>query len=155
MKLSTLNKYILQNIVSYLNPLKKLNIAKYNKKSMSSLDVTKYTYQKQYFDSIITPTLLENPSILVKNNIFDEATIKKLITDWKNETTDIFTDKNFFKEPKISKTKKLNTNITVLNIDEKNIDELKNNFLDIIELNISNINNLKLPCSILYNLESL
>ena len=49
---------------------------------MSKIDITKLTYQKQLFDSIITPALLENPSILLKNKLFNEETTKKLILEW-------------------------------------------------------------------------
>ena len=81
MKLANINKYILQSIFSYLNFSKQLNLVKYSKKLMSKLDITKYTYQKKYFDSIITPGLLNIPEILVKNKVFDEKTLKKLIFD--------------------------------------------------------------------------
>ena len=63
----------------------------------------KYTYQKKYFDSIITPGLLNIPEILVKNKVFDEKTLKKLIIDWENETTEIINENDCFhlkKQPK-------------------------------------------------------
>ena len=47
---------------------------------MSKIDITKLTYQKLLFDAIITPALLENPSILLNNKLFDKETTKKLIS---------------------------------------------------------------------------
>ena len=123
---------------------------------MSKLDITKYTFQKTYFNSIITPATLEGPWILVKNNIFDEKTLKKLILDWENETTSIFKEKNFFNFDK--REKKLPSNsekIKILNITIKNVKKLNQNMPNLIELNLSNLNNIELPCSILLNLESL
>ena len=91
-----LNKYILQEIFSYLNYKRKLNIIKYSKKLMSKLDITELAYQKQLFDLLITPALLENPSFLLKNNIFDEKTTKKLISEWKKEIIGVFKKRIFF-----------------------------------------------------------
>ena len=82
MKFINLSKYIIKEIFSYLDIKKQLSILKYSKNLMSKLDITKYTFQKTYFNSIITPATLEGPWILVKNNIFDEKTLKKLILDW-------------------------------------------------------------------------
>ena len=73
-----------------------MQIIKYNKKLKSKLDITKFSYQKIFFDSIITPGLLENPSILLKNKIFDKETTKKLILEWENEITGIYEKKIFF-----------------------------------------------------------
>ena len=63
--------------------LKNLN----NTKLLSKLDISLYTYQKKYFEQIITPALLYNTEILLQNNIFDKKTLNKLKSDWDNETT--------------------------------------------------------------------
>ena len=154
MKLANINKYILQSIFSYLNFSKQLNLVKYSKKLMSKLDITKYTYQKKYFDSIITPGLLNIPEILVKNKVFDEKTLKKLIIDWENETTEIINENDCFHLNKQTQSKDLK-NIKILNISSKDKNKLKNNMPNLIELNLSSIKNLKLPCSILLNLKSI
>ena len=92
MKFNNLNKYIILNISSYLEEKVFLNIIKYNIALMNKLSITKYTFQKKYFYSIITPslkiTLLTNKLILLK--YFDEETINKLKSDWENETTEIY-----------------------------------------------------------------
>ena len=65
------NKYILKTIFIHLTFEKELNIFRYNKKLQSKLDISLYTYQKKYFEQIITPALLDNTEILLQNNIFD------------------------------------------------------------------------------------
>ena len=72
MKLKGINNYLLRGIFSYLNIIKRLNIIKYNKKLQAKLEITKHTYQKQLFESIITPTLLNDTTILLKNKIIDQ-----------------------------------------------------------------------------------
>ena len=73
-----INKYILQIIFSYIKSKTKLKIIKFNKKLMSKLDITLYIYQKHYFYSIVTETLLENKNFLKRK--FDEKTLDKLIS---------------------------------------------------------------------------
>jgi hypothetical protein len=125
---------------------KQLDLVKYNKQLMSKLDFTLYTYQKRYFNSLITPALLEDKSIFLKSNIFDKKTLDKLYEDFEKDKTGIYEGKelfkknadkkiyNLFKEPKKSKSVKLP---------------------NLIELNLSNLKNIELPCTILQNLESL
>lgn len=61
MDLIRANKYILKQIFSYLELGRQLNIIKYNKKLMSNLEMTLYTIQKHYFNSLIihTPSILD------------------------------------------------------------------------------------------------
>ena len=87
MKLLRINKYILKTIFIHLRFEKELNIFRYNTKLLSKLDISLYTYQKKYFEQIITPALLYNTEILLQNNIFDKKTLNKLKSDWDNETT--------------------------------------------------------------------
>ena len=98
MKISKINKYILQNIFSFIDFKTELNLIKYNKAIMKKLDITKYTYQKRFFTSIINPSILRNPSVLLNNNLFDEETLDKLMSDWEKEETGIFVGNNFFTE---------------------------------------------------------
>ena len=53
---------------------------------MEKLEITKFIYQKTYFNSIISQTILDNPFILEKQNIFDKKTLHKLISELKEET---------------------------------------------------------------------
>ena len=154
MKLVNINKYILQSIFSYINITSKLNIIKYNKKLMSKLDITKYTYQKKYFYSIISPGLLIIPEILVENKIFDEKTFKKLRLDLENDMTEIINENDCFHLYKQTISKDIKNN-QILNISFKDINILKNNMPNLIELNLFKIKDLELPCSILLNLKSL
>ncbi len=57
-----------------------MEIIKYNKQLMSKLSITKYEYQKYFFNSIITPFYLENISLLQK--YFDEKNLEKLKSEW-------------------------------------------------------------------------
>lgn len=154
MKLKYINNYLLKWIFSYLNNIKRLNIIKYNKKLQAKLDITKYTYQKQFFESIITPTLLNDTNILLKNNIIDQKILEKLELDWKNETNEIINEKQIFHTNEVI-SKNAQNNINILNISLKEQDLLKNNIPNLIELNISEIKQLEIPCSILLNLETL
>ena len=95
-KLLRINKYILESIFSYLKFTKKLNIIKYNKKLQSKIDISLYSYQKNFFESIITPALLKNIEILLQNNIFDKKTLNKLKSDWENETSEIIQEQDCF-----------------------------------------------------------
>ena len=67
--------------------MKKKKIFRCNTKLLSKLDISLYTYQKKYFEQIITSALLDNTEILLQNNIFDKKTLNKLKSDWDNETT--------------------------------------------------------------------
>ena len=159
MDLIKANKYILNQIFSYLDLGRQLNIIKYNKKLMSKLEITQYTIQKHYFNSLIihTPSIIDYPQILIKNKIFNEKTLKKLKSEWEEETSgvyegkkDIFTEYENKKE-KASKAK----NIKCLNINSTNAKMLQNKLPDLIELNLSSLINIELPCSLLLNLKSL
>lgn len=55
------------------------------------------------------------------------------------------------KKEKLSKSK----NIKCLNINSINVKMLQNKLPDLIELNLSNLKNIELPCSLLLNLKSL
>ena len=151
MKLLRINKYILENIFAYLNLAKKLNLLRYNKKLQSMLDISIYSYQKKYFESIITPALLNNSEILLQNNIFDKKTLNKLKSDWENETTEMLQEKDCFHFNEKTDIKKLK-DIKILNISLTSQNLLKKSTPNLIELNISNIKNLELPCSLLLNL---
>ena len=153
MKFTSINKYILKSIFSYLKISNQLNIVKYSKKMMSLLDITKYTYQKYYFDLIKSPAFLNFPEILKENKIFDEKTLKKLMSGWENETTEIIKESDCFHFNQRTKSKDIK-NIKILNI-IKDAKSLKKNMPNLIELNLSKIKNLELPCSILLNLETL
>ncbi len=155
MKLLRLNKYILQTIFGYLKVAKELNIIRYNKKIQTRVKITLYEYQKQYYKKIITPALLNNTEILLQNNIFDESTLNKLKSDWDNETTAMLQEKDCFHFDQKTKNNKNLTDTKILNFSLKEQNLLKKNAPNLIELNISNINNLELPCSFLLNLETL
>ena len=139
MKFSKLNKYILQNIFSFIDFKIELNLIKYNKALMKKLDITKYTYQRRFFTSIINPSILKNPSVLLNNNLFDKKTLDKLMSDWEKEKTGIFKGNNFFTETTDSETLE---NLTKA--------ELSN----LVELNITD-DSIDIPCEILSNLEIL
>ena len=143
MNLSKMNKYLLNHIFSFLDFKKELNLIKYNNGLKKKLDITIYTYQKTYFASIINPAILQNSCVLLNNNLFDKKTLNKLMSDWKNETTEMFDGNDFF------------TKITDLKIFE-NLKKIKKSpktkLPNLIELNISNQNNFELPCIILSNL---
>jgi len=154
MKLICINKYLIQAIFSFLNYSKELNIVRYNKKYKSKLEITLYSYQKKYFDSIISPAIFDNIEILSKNKIFDKDTLYKLKADWENETSEIINENDCFHfEQKIKQKDIFNTHILNIFKEDKFIFE-KNMPPNLIELNISKIKNLELSCSILLNLES-
>ena len=81
------NKYILKTMFIHLSIEIELNIFRCNTKLLSKLDISLYTYQKKYFEKIITPTLLKNTEILLQKNIYDKKTLNKLKSEWDNETT--------------------------------------------------------------------
>ena len=135
-----INKYILQNILSYINSKTKLKLIKFNKKLMSKLEITLYTYQKEYFNSIVTETLLENKKFLKTK--FDEKTLNKLISEFEKDKTGIYENEIIFEK------------MTDLKIyyDLIEIDKISN----LTELILDNrINDMKLPCDNLVNLEKL
>ena len=154
MKLLRINKYILKTIFNHLIFENELNILRYNRKLQSKLDISLYTYQKKYFEKIITPTLLKNTEILLQKNIYDKKTLNKLKSEWDNDTTEEIQEKDCFHFSQKMSTKNLK-DIKILNVTLKNKNLLEKNTPNLIELNISNVKNLELPCSILLNLESL
>ena len=84
-KFINISKYMLKEIFSYISDKKKLQIIKYNKKIQKKLDTTKFIYQKMYFNSIVTQTILDNPFILLEKNKFDKETLDKIISEWIEE----------------------------------------------------------------------
>ena len=154
MKLIRKSNYILNTILSHLRFSRKLNFIRYNKSIQKKLGITLYTFQKKYFEEIISPALLESSEILLQNNIFDKKTLNKLNSDWKNDTTELIQEKDCFHFNQKAQKKNLK-DIKILNISLKEKDLFKKGTPNLIELNISNIENLELPCSILSNLETL
>ena len=154
MKLIRKSNYILNTILSHLRFSRKLNFIRYNKSIQKKLGISLYTFQKKYFEEIISPALLENSEILLQNNIFDKKTLNKLNSDWKNDTTELIQEKDCFHFNQKAQKKNLK-DIKILNISLKEKEFLKKGTPNLIELNISNIENLELPCSILSNLETL
>ena len=134
-----INKYLLKEIVSYVNPKTKLNLIRFNKKLMSKLDVELYTYQKAYFNLIITETLLDNKSVL--NKIFDEETLNKLISDFEKDKTGIYENEVVFE-----KVTEFEIYINAIRTGE---------FSNLSELILDNKENLEIPCELLKNLEKL
>jgi hypothetical protein len=158
MDLIKANKYILNQIFSYLDLGRQLNIIKYNKKLMSKLEITQYTIQKHYFNSIIihTPSIIDYSQILIKNKIFNEKTLNKLKSEWETETSGLYGGKeDIFTEYENKNEKAYSKNIKCLNINLKNVKMLQNKLPDLFELNLSSLINIELPCSLLVNLKSL
>ena len=151
MKFVKMNNYILKEIFSFINNKRKLKIIKYSKKLISKMDITKFSYQKIFFDSIITPGLLANPSILLKNKIFDKETTKKLILEWENEITGIYEKKNIF----YFHSKDIPKNLKILEVNKNNEKDLNKNFPNLTILNLYDLNNIEIPCSFLTSIESL
>ena len=139
MEIINLNKYILKHIFSYVNFKTQLNLVKYSNKFMSKLDITKNSFQKYYFNILITPFLLENRSLLYENNVLDKKTLIKLLSEFDKDRAKIHPDYNLFKKP----------------TDFKMIKDNPRLMTNILELNLSNVKNLELPCMILNNLEKL
>ena len=154
MKLIRINKYILNFIFDQLNYNYKLNIMRYNKQIQTKLEISLYTYQKKYFEIIITPALLNNSEILLQNNIFDKNTLDKLKLDWESDTKEIIHKKECFHLNEESNKINLKDN-KILNISFTDENLPKKISPNLIELNLSNMEDLELPCSILLNLESL
>ena len=153
MNLLRLNKYILEIIFTHQKFTKELNIIRYNKKLQSKLGISLYSYQKKYFEIIMTPALLNNPEIILQNNIFDKKTLDKLKFDLINETTEMLQEKDCFHFEQKTNSKNLK-DIKILNIFLKNQNLLKKSVPNLMELNISDIKNLEIPCSLLLNLET-
>ena len=153
MDLLRINKYILAKIFSHQKYSKELNIIRYNKKLQTKLDISLYSYQKKYFESIMTPALLNNTEILLQSNIFVKKTLDKLKFDLINETTEMLQEKDCFHFDQKTNSKNLK-DIKILNISLKNQNLLKKSAPKLIELNISDIKNLEIPCSLLLNLET-
>ena len=154
MKLTRINKYILNFIFDHLNYNLKLNVMRYNKQIQSKIGISLFSYQKKYFETIITPALFNNLQILQQNNIFDKNTLNKLKLDWENDTKEIIQKKECFHLTEETNKKNFKDN-KILNISFTSQNLLQKNSPNLIELNLSRIKNLELPCSILLNLESL
>ena len=154
MKLISINKYILNFIFDHLNYNHKLNVIRYNKQIKSKLELSLYIYQKKYFEIIITPALLSNPEILLQNNLFNKSTLNKLRLDWEKDTNEIIQKKDCFHLDEKTNEKNLK-DIKILNISLNAQNLLQESSTNLIELNLSKIKNLELPCSILLKLESL
>ena len=103
-----------------------------------------------YTFKIITPYYSNNISILLK--YFDEETLLKLKSEWDNATTGIFEDKEIFNKD-IKPSKNLNE-IKVLNFKDSLYNfNLNSKMPNLIELNLSNLGYIALPCSILIDLQ--
>ena len=96
MKLIRKSNHILNTILSHLRFSRKLNFIRYNKSIQKKLGISLYTFQKKYFEEIISPALLESSEILLQNNIFDKKTLDKLRLDWENESSEIIQEKDHF-----------------------------------------------------------
>ena len=155
MKLISINKYLLKIIFSHIKISKHLNIIKFSKKYQSKLDLTINDYQKSFFNSIISPTLLINTEILLKNKILDKKTLDKLLLDWNQDNTEIIKDKQYFHANEKYTKKNNPKNIKILNLSSSNQKIINNVMPNLIELNLSEIKYLELPCSILAQLETL
>ena len=139
MKFININNYLVKIILSYVKEQRKLNLIKYNKKLMSKLNISLYTYQKEYFYSIISETLLENKSALKK--LFDEESLNKLVSEFENDKTGIYENKIIFEK--------------VIKHDIYNSIVESGEFSNLKELIIDNIKDLKIPVVLLKNLEKL
>ena len=139
MKFININKNLIEIILSYVKEKRKLNLIKYNKKLMSKLNISLYTYQKKYFYSIISETLLENKSALKK--LFDEETLNKLVSEFENDKTGIYENKIIFEK--------------VIKNDIYNSIVESGEFSNLKELIIDNIKDLNIPVDLLKNLEKL
>ena len=144
MKFTNINKYLLNYILSYINEKTKLNLVKFNKKLRLKLDITLYSYQKFYFNSIITYTLFSNKDIL--NKIYDKETLNKLISEFENDIKGIYENKNLFKKV---------ADLETYEIINKAIKSPKIKLPNLIELNLLSLENIELPLIILTNLEKL
>ena len=139
-----MSKFLLNHILSFLNKKTRLNLIKYNKKLMSKLDVSLYSIQKEYFNSIITESLLNTKETL--NKLFDKETLNNLISDYENDRKGIYENEKLFKKIadletyEIIKKAKKSSNIRLSNL---------------IELNLYSLEYIELPSIILTNLEKL
>ena len=146
MKLGSINKYLLKNLFSYIDMKTQLKLIQYNKKLLSKLEISKYIYQKRLFNSLITPAYLKNPSVFLYNNIFDEETLKKLISDFEDDKTGIYEENKLFKKA---------TDSEIYDILKNPLKFPKSNKTNLLELNLSNLKSLEIPCIILTDLETL
>ena len=123
MNINHINKYLLKEIFSFIDSKRELNLIKYNKKLMSKLDITLYTYQKYCFLKLINPASLEDKSLMLKYNFFDKQTLNKLYADFENYKTSIYDNIDLFnKTTNITKflknPKKMKPNLLELNLSE-------------------------------------
>ena len=139
-----MSKYLLNHILSYTNKKTRLNLLKYNKKLMSKLNLSLYSIQKEYFNSIISESLFNNKTIL--NKLFDKETLNKLTSDFENDRKGIYEDEKLF--TKI-------TDLETYEIIKKAKKFQKIRIPNLIELNLYSIDNIELPAIILINLEKL
>lgn len=139
-----MSKFLLNSILSFPNKKTRLNLIKYNKKLMSKLNVSLYSIQKEYFNSIITESLFNTKDIL--NKLFDKETLNNLISDYENDRKGIYENEKLFKKIadletyEIIKKAKKSSNIRLSNL---------------IELNLYSLEYIELPSIILTNLEKL
>ena len=146
------SKYILETLLQYINKKTYMEIIKYNKRLMSKSSLTKYDYQKYFFNSIITPFYLDNISLLQK--YFDEKTLEKLKSEWDEQNELI--DNNYKTKTDINKKEVESKIIKIKKHNESTLNKLvKSKTPNIIELNISDIDKIKMPCSILLNIQKL
>ena len=143
MKFINLNKYILQEIFSHIEKKRQINLVIHNKDLMNKLEITKYLIQKIYFYKTFSPFFTDGKINSLNSKIFDESTFKKLKTDYYQDSTEIYQEKNFF------------SNKTDEEIIEK-IRKIPKLILPQLEvLNLDNLTNFTMPCNILFNLSSL
>lgn len=143
MKFINLNKYILQEIFSHIEKKRRINLVIHNKDLMNKLEITKYLIQKIYFYKTFSPFFTDGKINSLNSKIFDESTFKKLKTDYYQDSTEIYQEKNFF------------SNKTDEEIIEK-IRKIPKLILPQLEvLNLDNLTNFTMPCNILFNLSSL
>ena len=125
MKFINMSKFLLNSILSFPNKKTRLNLIKYNKKLMSKLNVSLYSIQKEYFNSIITESLLNTKDIL--NKLFDKETLNNLISDYENDRKGIYENEKLFKKIadletyEIIKKAKKSSNIRLSNLIELNL----------------------------------
>ena len=146
------SKYILEILFQYINKKTYMEIVKYNKQLMSKLSITKYDYQKYFFNSIITPFYLENISLLQK--YFDEKTLEILKSEWDEQNELI--EHNYKAKTDINRGELESKIIKINKHNESTLNKLvKSTTPNIIELNLSDIDKIKIPCSILLNIQKL
>ena len=146
------SKYILEILFQYINKKTYMEIVKYNKQLMSKLSITKYDYQKYFFNSIIIPFYLENISLLQK--YFDEKTLEILKSE-RDEQNELI-EHNYKAKTDINRGELESKIIKINKHNESTLNKLvKSTTPNIIELNISDIDKIKMSCSILLNIQKL